>query len=144
MVMRGGLEMSLVQLKENQYLYGQVVQGKQLGRTIGFPTANIKVEVGIPLQRGVYGVYVYHQGKRHIGVMNVGKRPTFDDGEHQTYEVHILDFSKDIYNQKLTIEVLFYIRPEQKFNQLTELVQQLHADVFRARKQFRFDLNPLQ
>lgn len=133
--------MSLVQLKEDRYLYGQVVKGKQIGRTIGFPTANIEVEVGIPLQRGVYGVYVYHHKKRHVGVMNVGKRPTFDDGEHQTYEVHILDFSDDIYSEMLTIEVLFYIRPEQKFNQLTDLIQQLHADVFRARKQFRSVFN---
>ena len=130
--------MNSLQLKEeNLFLIGKVVKGKQIGRTIGFPTANLEVEVGASLKNGVYGVYVYDQKKRYFGVMNVGKRPTFDDGEHNTFEVHILDFGEDIYQEKLRIEVKFYIRSEQKFNTLQDLVKQLHADIFRARKQFR-------
>lgn len=129
--------MNSLQLKEDRFLFGQVVKGKQLGRTIGFPTANLEVDVGTFLENGVYGVYVFIQGKRYLGVMNIGKRPTFNDGDHNTYEVYILDFNDNIYQEKLTIEIKFYIRPEQKFNQLQDLVQQLQADVFRARKQFR-------
>ena len=127
---------SLQQLEDERFLIGQVVKGKQLGRTIGFPTANLEVNVGTYLENGVYGLYVFIQGKRYFGVMNIGKRPTFNDGEHSTYEVYILDFNENIYQEMLTIEIKFYIRPEQKFNQLQDLVQQLRADVFHARKQF--------
>lgn len=129
--------MSISQLKEAPYLYGRVVKGKQLGRKIGFPTANLQLNEGAPLENGVYAVYVYYKQQRHFGVMNVGNRPTFDDGEHQTYEVHILDFHENIYDELLTVEIMFYLRPEQKFQQLKDLIQQLHADVFRARRQFR-------
>lgn len=132
---------ALTKLQEKQQLYGCVIKGKQLGRTIGFPTANVNVEVEVSLNNGVYGVRIYRQNKVYFGVMNVGKRPTFDDGEHMTYEVHILDFHHDIYDEQILVEIMFYIRPEQKFNQLKDLIQQLHADVFHARKQFRSVFN---
>lgn len=128
---------SLVQLKAEQIFYGQVVKGKQLGRTIGFPTANVQLETNVFLEKGVYGVFVYHENKRYVGVMNVGNRPTFNDGHHETYEVHILDFNDDIYHQQLSVDIKFYIRPEKKFQQLTDLMQQIQADVFRTRKLFR-------
>lgn len=130
--------MSLLQLKRDYHLYGRVVKGKQLGRTIGFPTANVEIDTEMSLENGVYGVYVYRQNKRYFGVMNVGKRPTFNDGEHKTYEVHILDFQDDIYDENLTVEIMFHIRPERKFQQLQDLIQQLHLDVFHARKKFRY------
>lgn len=127
--------MNVVCLQEEEYISGIVVLGKQLGRTIGFPTANIEVSKASNYENGAYGVYVYYHGKRYQGVMNIGERPTFDDGVHRTYEVHILDFNENLYNQEVTVEVMFYIRPEKKFESLKALVQQLHADVFYARKQ---------
>lgn len=127
--------MNVVRLHKEQFLSGVVVKGKQLGRTIGFPTANIDVHGAINYENGAYGVFVYYRGKRYQSVMNIGERPTFNDGVHRTYEVHILDFNEDLYGQELTVEVMFYIRPEQKFGDLKALIQQLHADVFYTRKQ---------
>jgi len=69
-----------------------------------------------------------------IGILNVGNRPTFNDGEHKTYEVHILDFEKWIYDEYLTLEVKFFIRDEKKFNGLEELIAQIQADESYARK----------
>ena len=131
--------MNVVRLQEESYIAGIVVQGKQLGRTIGFPTANIEVSTAANYENGAYGVYVYYHGKRYQGVMNIGERPTFDDGIHRTYEVHILDFNDNLYGEELTVEVMFYIRSEKKFDSLQALIQQLHADVFYTRKQ----LHPL-
>jgi len=122
----------------NQYEYplvvGRVERGKQLGRTIGFPTANLNLENGFLIEKGVYGVYVYHNSRKYLGILNVGNRPTFNDGEHKTYEVHILDFEKWIYDEYLTLEVKFFIRDEKKFNGLEELIAQIQADESYARK----------
>lgn len=113
---------------------GKVEKGKRLGRKIGFPTANLKLVEGFSIEHGVYGVYVYHNAKKYLGILNVGKRPTFNDGEHKTYEVHILDFNFWIYDEYLTIEICFYIRNEQKFDQLQDLIAQLQADESFARQ----------
>lgn len=91
---------------------GRVEKGKQLGRTLGFPTANLNLIAGFSVENGVYGVYIYHNSKKYIGILNVGKRPTFNDGEHKSYEVHILDFDGWIYDEYLTMEIMFYIRGE--------------------------------
>lgn len=120
----------------NDLIVGQVEKGKQLGRTIGFPTANLNITDNVLLESGVYGVYVYYQSKKYLGIMNVGNRPSFNDGDHQTIEVHILDFNESIYHEMLTVERMFYIRKEKKFNQLQDLISQLQADTFYARKQF--------
>jgi riboflavin kinase len=118
-------------IRNSQYdlVTGIVVQGKQLGRTIGFPTANIEPYKRINLPKGVYGVYVYHREVRYSGVMNVGERPSFDDGNHLTYEVHVLDFNGDLYEEELTVEIAFFVRNEEKFSTLTHLIKQLTIDV---------------
>jgi riboflavin kinase / FMN adenylyltransferase len=118
-------------------LGGKVVQGKQLGRTIGFPTANLQVppEKLIPAQ-GVYGVRIFskelNQGEAILGVMNIGNRPTVN-GTNQTIEVHVLDWEGDLYGQELTVELLEFIRPEQKFSSLDALKDQIQADCLTAR-----------
>ncbi len=117
-------------------IIGQVETGKQLGRTIGFPTANLNITDNVLLESGVYGVYVYYQSNKYLGIMNVGNRPSFNDGNHQTIEVHILEFNKFIYGELITVETMFYIRKEKKFNQLQDLISQLKADACYARKQF--------
>ena len=112
---------------------GHVGHGKQLGRTIGFPTANVAISPEFIPTQGVYGVYVYRGYRQYLGVMNIGHRPTFQDGEHQTVEVHLLDFDESIYGEMLVIEVLFPIRQEKKFSDLDELTSQLQKDVDFAR-----------
>ena len=100
-------------LGRNYSLSGVIVKGKQLGRTIGFPTANIQVrEIAklIPLD-GVYAVKVYYKDEAFGGMLNIGNRPTVD-GTFQTVEVNIFDFDQEIYGEKLTVEFLQKIRNE--------------------------------
>jgi riboflavin kinase / FMN adenylyltransferase len=116
-------------LGRNYSLSGVVVKGKQLGRTIGFPTANIQVrEIAklIPSQ-GVYAVKVYYNHEEFGGMLNIGNRPTVD-GTFQTIEVNIFDFDKEIYGENLTVEFIQKIRNEQKFNGLDELKAQIAKD----------------
>ena len=116
-------------LGRNYSLSGVIVKGKQLGRTIGFPTANIQVrEIAklIPLD-GVYVVKVYYKAKTFGGMLNIGNRPTVD-GTFQTVEVNIFDFNQEIYGENLTVEFLQKIRNEQKFNGLDELKDQIVKD----------------
>jgi len=111
------------------FLSGEVVKGKQLGRTIGFPTANIHIEEEykkIP-KNGVYIVKTFIDKKTVFGMMNIGFNPTVN-GERQTIEVNLFDFDADIYGQKLEISLLEYIREEQKFGSVDLLKEQLNRD----------------
>lgn len=119
----------------NQYLgyyysfSGTVTTGKQLGRTIGFPTANIGNVTDYKLipKNGVYVVKSLIDGKTVLGMMNIGNRPTVN-GDSQTIEVHFLNFNGDLYGQQLEITLLGYIRDETKFHSLDELKEQLAKD----------------
>jgi riboflavin kinase/FMN adenylyltransferase len=116
-------------LGRNYSLSGVVVEGKKLGRTIGFPTANIEIpfkEKLIPKQ-GVYAIFVHVNGKKHKGMMNIGYRPTLD-GHTLSLEAHIFDFSEPIYGQTISIEFVHYLREEQKFSSLDALKMQLQMD----------------
>ena len=115
---------------------GFVVRGNQLGRTIGFPTANLHInnEEKIIPNNGVYAVKVKGaccNDKTYGGMMNIGVRPTVD-GNKKVIEVHIFDFDQDIYEQNLTVLVFDYIRGEEKFNGLDDLKVQLNKDKFAA------------
>ena len=119
-------------------LTGVVVKGQQLGRTIGFPTANLQLppEKFLPRQ-GVYGVRVYSPSLESsasslFGVMNIGQRPTVN-GTTVTAEVHLLDWSGDLYGQTLTVSLEEFLRPEQKFASLEALKTQINADCAEAR-----------
>jgi riboflavin kinase / FMN adenylyltransferase len=116
-------------LGRNYSLSGVIVKGKQLGRTIGFPTANIQVREIAKLipSDGVYAVKVYYNEKVFGGMLNIGNRPTVD-GTFQTVEVNIFDFNQEIYGENLTVEFLQKIRNEQKFNGLDELKGQIAKD----------------
>ncbi len=114
-------------------LMGQVVQGQQLGRTIGFPTANLQVpdDKFIPC-RGVYSVWVSGVTVQPIrGVMNIGHRPTVS-GQQQTIEVHLLGWSGDLYGKTLTVALDRFLRPEQKFASLEDLKAQIQQDCLAA------------
>lgn len=108
---------------------GTVVNGKQLGGKIGFPTANIHVKESYKLipKTGVYIVRSNMNGKTINGMMNIGYRPTVD-GKHQTIEVHFFDFDEDLYGQKLSIELCYFLREEQKFDSVEDLIAQLKKD----------------
>ena len=110
-------------------LSGTVAQGNQLGRTIGFPTANLQLETANKLipKNGVYLVQSNMHSNVVYGLMNIGIRPTIN-GNTQTIEVHFLDFNEDLYGQKITVELLDYLRDEIKFDSITDLKAQLKKD----------------
>ncbi len=114
-------------------LMGRVVQGQQLGRQLGFPTANLQLPPEKFLPRmGVYSVRVYGvpgvpAAESWPGVMNIGMRPTVD-GHAQTIEVHLLRWQGDLYNQTLTVTLQGFLRPEQRFSSLDQLKTQIQAD----------------
>ena len=112
------------------FLEGEVVEAFHIGRKIGFPTANIHVSHDklIP-QNGVYAVSVrLEDGTEAYGMLNIGSRPTLDNGSHVSIEVHIFHFHENIYGKHLRISFLKYIRKEQKFDSLEELQAQLERD----------------
>lgn len=112
---------------------GKVVEGNKLGRTIGFPTANISLSFPEKLvpKNGVYAVFVKVGQNMHHGMMNIGYRPTISEST-LTLEVHIFDFSQDIYRQNITVFFVHYLRDEQKFSSVNDLKQQLHIDKEQA------------
>ena len=112
------------------YLEGMVVDGYKVGRKIGFPTANLRVDFPNKLipSIGVYAVYVYVNGEKHKGMLNIGYRPTINNGTDLSIEVHILDFQDDIYHQKMRIEFIEFLRPEEKFHSVDELILQMQKD----------------
>jgi riboflavin kinase/FMN adenylyltransferase len=121
--------------KANKYLgyhfmiTGIVVKGKELGRQIDFPTANISVEEDYKLipKHGSYVVSSEIDGKLVYGMMNIGKNPTVQ-GNKESIEVHFFDLAKDLYNQKIKVNLLHRIRDEQKFESVDALKEQLLKD----------------
>ena len=107
---------------------GEVVAGDGRGRTLGFPTANLRQDEGmITPCAGVYAVRVHHAGGVHGGMMNIGTRPTFA-GEGISGEVHLFDFEGDLSGQALAVEMIERLRPEQRFTSAEELIAQLQRD----------------
>jgi riboflavin kinase/FMN adenylyltransferase len=115
-------------------LSGTVVNGKQLGGKIGYPTANINIKETYKLipKTGVYIVSSKIQEVNVYGMMNIGNRPTIG-GNHQTIEVHFFDFNANLYQQQLTIKLLYFLRDEQKFDSIEHLILQLKKDEQTAR-----------
>ena len=110
-------------------LTGIVVKGLQNGRKLGYPTANISIadsEKLIP-KNGIYAAFVYYEGKKYNGLLNIGFNPTFN-AQKQTIEVNIVDFDKEIYGEELTVELVRYIRPEKKFDSLLDLIAAIDKD----------------
>lgn len=112
---------------------GMVVKGKQLGRTIGYPTANIVVLDPAKLipADGVYAVEVFFNNTWYGGMLNAGYRPTVD-GKTHSIEVHLFDFSQDLYDRNVTIRYVDKLREEIRFNSLEELKNQLEKDKLHA------------
>lgn len=125
----GDMELANKYLDYDYFLNGTIVKGKQLGRTIGFPTANIHIEEDYKLipKIGVYVVKAIVNQEIVFGMMNIGFNPTVN-GDKQTIEVHLFDFDKDIYDQNIEVSLLHYIREEQKFSSVDALKEQLNQD----------------
>ena len=114
-------------------LTGTVQSGKQLGRTIGFPTANLTFPEGLIVPRfGVYACGVSVDEDIYYAVVNIGTRPTVD-GNGITIEAHLLDFEGDLYGKELSVAFYKFLRPEQKFASLEELQKEIQKNAHETR-----------
>ena len=111
-------------------LRGEVVYGRQLGRTVGMPTVNLKIadEKLLPAH-GVYGTITIVDGVRYLGVTSIGLRPTVDNLPHITIETFLLHFNRDLYGQHISLELKTFIRPITKFESLEAVRQKVDEDV---------------
>jgi riboflavin kinase / FMN adenylyltransferase len=121
------------QLLGNKFtMQGRVIHGQKNGRKFGFPTANIAVKRKVLPIKGVFVVAATVNNTQYFGVANIGNKPTLD-GIKPVLEVHIFDFSHDIYGQRMTIEPLVKLRDEQKFESVDQLISQIKRDVADAK-----------
>jgi riboflavin kinase/FMN adenylyltransferase len=114
------------------FMTGEVIHGQKLGRTLGYPTANLVPDPSCRLRYGIYAVRVVVGGVTHKGVASFGKRPTVDNGP-PLLEIYILDFKGDLYGKEIEVRFSAWIRPEVKFDGLDALVRQIEDDVEKAR-----------
>ena len=131
----GELEKANKLLKRKWCVEGRVQKGRQLGKKIGFPTANIDIKNYVLAKPGVYAVKVKKQNSLNFikGVANLGYRPTFK-GKKILLEVHLFNFSGNLYNKYLTVEFLKFIRAEKKFKNVDQLKKQINIDLLIAKK----------
>lgn len=134
----GNIEIANRYLNEAYELSGIVTKGKQLGRTIGYPTANISILETHKLipPTGVYAVEVRLNGRKLFGMLNIGYRPTVSTEPTRTIEVHIFDFNEDIYDAYLSVRLLQKTRNEQRFESIDALKTQLQHDEMDIRRMF--------
>ncbi len=134
----GAIMVQKVLKNVNSFFQGEVVKGNQIGRKLGFPTANLDLQsdVNFPMLNGVYSVIVHYNGQEFYGVMNIGIKPTFEDiSRVKTFEVYILNFNQDIYGEILKVEICSFIRSERKFKSIEALKKQMHQDCKIAKNQ---------
>lgn len=132
----GNLQTALKYLNYDYFLTGTVSNGSKIGRSIGFPTANLDVDrFKLLPQKGVYAVDVFLRNEKYKGMLNIGNRPTVSSASQKpTIEVNIFNFSEEIYGEKLKVAFRKRIRDEIKFNSLEALQHQLEADKREADK----------
>ena len=127
---QGKLEEANILLGHPHFLSGTVIHGKQLGRVLGFPTANVALEDGLLIPaRGVYATSVTCNSGVYKAVTNIGSRPTVGESTRITAESYLLDFEGDLYGQSMKVELLKFLRPEQKFGSLEELKAAVLNDI---------------
>jgi len=128
-LINGEIKLANKYLGYNFFFSGDVVHGNNIGKTISFPTANIKVDQPYKLipKNGVYIVKTIIDNQTTFGMMNIGYNPTFD-GKQKSIEIHFLNFNKNIYHKNLTIEMIMRIRNEIRFNSVDDLKKQLGQD----------------
>ena len=128
-LLEGNVKLANEYLGYPYFISGKIIEGKKIGRTIGFPTANILLSENYKLlpKNGVYVVSSFIKNELHFGMMNIGNNPTIGENE-QSIEVHFFELNEDIYNENLQISILEHIREEHKFNSLKALQAQLERD----------------
>jgi riboflavin kinase/FMN adenylyltransferase len=136
---KGEIQQANSLLSYNYTLSGKIVEGYRVGRTIGFPTANIRSweRFKVVPELGVYAVLVHIRDIIYEGMLYIGTRPTLHDDPEISVEVNIFDFSGDLYNQSLTVEFIDFIRADRKFDAMEELVTQIHKDKFLVQERLR-------
>ena len=131
---RGDLQKAAVMLGRDYTILGTVVRGDNLGKKIGFPTANLSAHSEQFPPNGVYLAEAKLDGVVYLGVVNLGFRPTVSNTKERVLEIHLLDFERDIYGDDLELRFLRYLRPEKKFDSIEALVRQIETDVNQARR----------
>jgi riboflavin kinase/FMN adenylyltransferase len=135
-IREGAVEKANKLLSRPYQLEGSVVPGDGRGKTIGIPTANLEtgIEKLVP-GNGVYSCLAYFEDKALPAATNIGVRPTFDGDRISPWvETHILDYQGDLYGKNVTLKFLSYLRGEKKFNNVPELILQIHEDIIKTRK----------
>tara|TARA_E500000178_G_scaffold320365_1_gene343420 strand:- start:586 stop:1512 length:927 start_codon:yes stop_codon:yes gene_type:complete len=135
LLQRGKLIKANIILGRSWSIQGKVQRGKQLGKKIGFPTANIDIKDYVLASPGVYAVRVQNKKSHNYlkGIANLGYRPTFN-GKKLLLEVHLFNFSGNLYNKYLSVEFLKFIRKEKKFKNVNQLRKQIKIDLLKAKK----------
>jgi riboflavin kinase/FMN adenylyltransferase len=130
----GDLRKAAAMLGREYTILGTVVRGDDLGKKIGFPTANLSAHNEQFPPNGVYFAEAKLDGVVYPGVVNLGYRPTVSSKTERVLEIHLLDFNRDIYGKDIEVRFVRYLRPEQKFENLDALARQIELDVQQARK----------
>jgi len=135
LLQKGNLKKANKILNRNWSVNGKVEKGRQLGKKIGFPTANIDIKNYVLACPGVYAVRAKKSGRKEYikGIANLGYRPTFN-GKKILLEVHLFNFSGNLYNKYLTVEFKKFIRKEKKFKNVDQLKKQIKIDLLKAKK----------
>lgn len=136
-VQSGNFDLAKRLLGRNYSIVGRVVHGNKLGKTLGFPTANIRLKHNKPPLSGIHAVEVFGIGKGAVrGVASLGVRPTVIHGGNPVLEVYLFDFEEDIYGARLRVDFLFKLREEEKFPDIETLKRRIGQDVLDARRYF--------
>ncbi|MCU7611285.1 riboflavin biosynthesis protein RibF [Anaplasma capra] len=131
----GDLETANLLLGRRHVVSGKVLRGKGRGRSIGFPTLNLSMDHTVLPKNGVYGARVNFGTDGWLpGIANIGVRPTFSEVELPLLEMHIFDFDKDMYGAQANVELVNFIRPERRFSDVNQLIQQIEQDISRAKQ----------
>ncbi len=118
-------------------LSGKIVHGRGIGKKAGMPTANLEITPNLKMPKlGVYASKLHLGDKELMGVTNVGLRPTVDNDRDISIETYIIDFDGDIYEENISLELFLLLRGQQKFGNMSMLLEQLKADCVEAKKYF--------
>ncbi|TDT61562.1 bifunctional riboflavin kinase/FAD synthetase [Fonticella tunisiensis] len=131
----GELSEANILLGHNYFYIGRVIEGNKLGRKLGFPTANVPISNNLCIKNGVYITWTYVDGIAYSSISNVGNKPTVGKNE-RLIEVHIFNFEGNLYNKKIKIEFVEFLREERKFESIDELKDRVLMDINTAREYF--------
>lgn len=136
LLMKGKVEEAARLLTYNYTISGKIVEGFRVGRTIGYPTANIEIweRFKVVPMHGIYAVHVHIDNQEYKGMLYIGRRPTLQNSDSVSIEVNIFDFDGDLYGKELTVEFKKFLRKDIKFTSLEVLKKQLQADERAVKK----------